>query len=650
MEIRNDVTNVPHGLPVPVGDSDFRDVINNESVYVDKTLFIDEILATKDKVVLITRPRRFGKTLNMTMLKYFLDLQVDGDGRKVADNTNRKLFDNLHIASTPTINEQGQYPVIFLSLKDVKGPNYQLVEQKLRLAMSRIFEEYQYLIATMDVEDSKAQKFLRIKNEKAEYGDLTDSLLFLSELIAKHHKVLPYVLIDEYDVPLNNSYNTNHYNDVLELIRALFSAGLKDNTQIKKAVVTGVFKIAKSGIWTGMNNTSDHSIISKKYAQYFGFTEEEVESLLKLASITDPSTKLEVKQWYNGYRIGDYTIYNPWSIIKYFSELTLAPYWVNTESMVAGDRKLSTNIMINDVIHAKVNLLIANFDKELTEITVNPEVIFSTKQEQKAEREQEPEEESSLFGLLLFGGYLSVDNAVYDESGFLVCQSRIPNREVLSIYNNSISLWIKDQLSISKTSFSSLCKEFILEDTASVKYTVDKALEIFGDRIAEKNESVFHGLIQSICLLKGDKHRLASESYTGQGRADSIFYPIKGKSDTVIIHEYKIIKDLKDELQLKTALKSAIWQIYEKIYVHAPLAKNKYFAEECQNIELRAVVILCNQITNEIVCEIMVRNHNLEEMKEIVSAFQSRPKDKVKIAELRIKIEEEVKKYIEVYM
>lgn len=636
-------------LPMPIGLSDFKTVINNKCVYVDKTLFAQEILNSSESVILITRPRRWGKTLAMSMLNYFLRLEIDENGKEIQNNSNRLLFNNLEIAKTDKFCEQGKHPVIFITLKDIKGRSYEEIEDKLRQKMSAVFKEFSYLYYAIKKNDlfedqANLDEFDKILNKTAKASDLTNSLALLSRLLYAHHGKPGFILIDEYDVPLNNSYNTDYYPETLYLIRGLLEAGIKDNNNMKKAIITGVFKIAKSGLWTGMNNSSDYSILSKKYAQYFGFTENEVENLLNLANIQDNVIKEAVKNWYNGYNIGGITMYNPWSIINFFSRLEIGPYWVNTESAVAGDRKLSTNIMITEQVHEKLNLLIANFGKELTEITISPEVVFATINQ----------DADALWGLLLFGGYLSIEEFRQRDYGLgIVAKAKIPNKEVLGIYQDSIAFWVQEKLSINQTSFDELTKNFKLEDAECVKNTIDKALELYGDRIAEKNENVFHSLIQSICLLKGDKHRLASESYSGFGRIDSIFYPVIGKSDTIIIHEYKIIKELKDEKQLKETLTRAIWQVYEKIYLAVPLTRNKYFEGLCSNVELRAIVILCNlngdQKDKKFNCEIVIRKNTIEEITEIARAFQSRPQDDDKIDLLKSKIDEEVKEYIESY-
>ena len=541
------------------------------------------------------------------MLKYFLAMEVDEKGKELEQNSNRPLFNNFKIASTDIINEQGKHPVIFITLKTVQGPSYQSLENQLRSVISDLFLEYKYLTNSME-EEIDSTKFKQILNRTSSPEDLTNSIQFLSKLIYKYHHKQPYVLIDEYDVPLNNSYNTDYYQEVLSLIRRLFGSGIKDNSYIEKAVVTGVFKIAKSGLWTGMNNSKDYSILSDKYAQYFGFTESEVEALLIEANIQDELIKSAVRQWYNGYTIGGFTIYNPWSIVNFFSDLKFGPYWINTESMVAGDRRLSTDLMITEQVHDKINLLITNFGKELTELTINPEVVFSTINQ----------EASSLFSLLLFGGYLSVESSYNDEMGFLVCQARIPNKEILRLYKSSISLWVKDKLAIDKKSFDSLSKDFNLEDIVSVKNVIDEAISIYGDRIAQKNENIFHGLIQSICLLKGDKHRIASESYSGAGRIDSIFYPIKGKSDTVIIHEYKIIKEATEE-NLVVTLRRAMWQVYNKIYTSKALFKKDFFKDEFNNFEIRAIIIICDE--NKANVQIIRKLHTVNEMRAIASDF-----------------------------
>lgn len=634
-------------LLMPTGDSDFKDILHNQCIYVDKTLLAKEILDSGEKVILITRPRRWGKTLGMSMLKYFLSLEVDAQGKEVENNSNRALFDNLEIAKTDKINEQGKHPVIFLTLKDVKGNSYEEIENNLRQKMSEILEQYTYLYEAIKKADpykykASLDQFDRILKRSSDKSDITKSIALLSRLLSDYHGKTPFVLIDEYDVPLNNTYNTDYYQDTLSLIRGLFEAGIKDNNCMKKAIVTGVFKIAKSGLWTGMNNSSDYSILSKQYAQHFGFTETQVEALLDQANIQDQTIKSAVKEWYNGYNIGGFTMYNPWSIINFFSRLQIAPYWVNTESAVAGDRKLSMDIMITEQIHDGINLLISNFGKECIEITINPEVVFSILNQ----------EANSLWGLLLFGGYLSVESfRIGGPGNRIIANAKIPNKEVLGLYEDSIVLWVREKLFIDQISFDSLGKNFNLEDIDCVRTTINKALELYGDRIAQKNENIFHSLIQSLCLFKGEKHQLASESLSGLGRIDSIFYPVAGKSNSIVIHEYKIIKDLRDEAQLKTALTNAIWQIYEKIYMDAPLLGNKYFEGLAKAVELRAIVILCNPINGKkFTCEILTRHHPIAQMKEIAKAFRSRPRDHARIAILKSEIQAEVEKYIEVYM
>ena len=611
-------------LKMPIGVSDFSAIIRNNCCFIDKTLFIKEILDSGGGVTLITRPRRWGKTLGLSMLECFLAMEVDADGQELAQNSNRPLFNNLKIEATNSINEQGKHPVIFICLKDTKADTYEETEASFRAIISDVFKQYQYIATSINnkviklaSDEDDLRLFKAIINRDSSITDLKSSLKELTRLIEAHHKKKTYLLIDEYDAPLNNAYNTKHYEQTLSLIKALFSSTLKGNDHMQKAVITGVFKIAKSGLFSGLNNCKDYSILAEQYAQYFGFTECEVEFLLTQANIHNQTIISAVRQWYNGYHIGKFTIYNPWSIINFFSDLKIGPYWVNTESMVTGERRLSTDIMITDEIHDKVNLLITNFGKELTEITINPEVVFAILQ-QKAE---------SLWGLLLFGGYLSVESSSYDQDGSLICQAKIPNEEVLSIYNSSIYSWVKDKLTLDKTSFDSLGRDFNLEDVNNVKQTIDNALEIYGNRIAQQNESIFHGLIQSICLLKGDKHRLVSESYTGKGRADSIFYPVEGKSDTVIIHEYKIIKDLKTIEELKASLEDAIWQIYDKIYSSEVLFKNIFHNLGLKYIEVRAIVIVCDNVFNKISTQIVVQKHLIEEMQNIVHAFTSDSSD-----------------------
>ena len=611
-------------LKMPIGVSDFSAIIRNNCCFIDKTLFIKEILDSGGGVTLITRPRRWGKTLGLSMLECFLAMEVDADGQELAQNSNRPLFNNLKIEATNSINEQGKHPVIFICLKDTKADSYKETEDNFRAIISDVYSQYEYIASAIESKVKKnssdlknLELFKSIINQESSITALKSSLKKLMKLIEAHHNKKTYLLIDEYDAPLNNAYNTKYYDKTLSLIKALFSMTLKSNKYLKKAVITGVFKIAKSGLFSGLNNCKDYSILSEQYAEYFGFTEAEVEDLLIQANIQNQTIKSAVRQWYNGYHLGKFTIYNPWSIINFFADLKIGPYWVNTESMVTGERRLSTDIMITEAIHNQVNLLITNFGQELTEITINPEVVFSIINT----------DAKSLFGLLLFGGYLSVEEYRQGDHGLeLVVNAKIPNREILAIYEESIYSWVKDKLSLDKTSFDALGVDFNLEDVNNVKQTIDHALEIYGSRIAAQNESIFHGLIQSICLFKGDKHRLASESYSGAGRVDSIFYPVKGKSDGVIIHEYKIIKDA-SEAKLTTALRRAMWQMYEKIYSANSLFKKDFSNYDFKNIEIRAIIIICDLDCSNV--QIISKHHSVSEMKEIVSHFRLDEKNAV---------------------
>ncbi|MBS5188242.1 MAG: AAA family ATPase, partial [Fusobacterium nucleatum] len=300
---------------IPIGLSNFKHLIEEDFYYFDKTKFIDEIIQDGAQVKLFTRPRRFGKTLNMSMLKYFFDI-------KEAEE-NRKIFKDLYIEKTESFKEQGQYPVIFLSLKDLKARTWEIMEKDIKSTVASLFSEYKYLLKDLDKFDTITFENVIMKNIELE--NLKEILKFLTKILYEKYNKKVIVLIDEYDSPLVSAYTNGYYENAKDFFKTFYSIVLKDNNYLQMGVLTGIIRVIKAGIFSDLNNLSTYTILSDDYTDSYGLTEEEVEKSLKDYGIEAEISK--VKDWYDGYKFGDSEVYNPWSIINFLRFKELRAYW-----------------------------------------------------------------------------------------------------------------------------------------------------------------------------------------------------------------------------------------------------------------------------------------------------------------------------------
>ncbi|MFC2424908.1 MAG: AAA family ATPase, partial [Fusobacterium polymorphum] len=303
---------------IPIGLSDFKHLIEEDFYYFDKTKFIDEIIQDGAQVKLFTRPRRFGKTLNMSMLKYFFDI-------KEAEK-NKKLFKDLYIEKTESFKEQGQYPVIFLSLKDLKARTWEEMQKDIKSTVARLFSEYKYLLKDLDKFDTITFENVIMKNIELE--NLKEILKFLTKILYEKYNKKVIVLIDEYDSPLVSAYTNGYYEKAKNFFKTFYSTVLKDNTYLQMGILTGIIRVIKAGIFSDLNNLRTYTILSDDYTDIYGLTEEEVEKSLKDYGIEAEISK--VKDWYDGYKFGDSEVYNPWSILNFLQDKELRAYWVDT--------------------------------------------------------------------------------------------------------------------------------------------------------------------------------------------------------------------------------------------------------------------------------------------------------------------------------
>ena len=513
---------------LPIGISDFKYLIEEDYYYFDKTNFIDEIIKDGSQVKLFTRPRRFGKTLNMSMLKYFFDIKEAKE--------NKKLFNGLYIEKTESFKRQGQYPVIFLSLKDLKAESWEEMQVGIKELLQNIFIEYKNLAKELDEFD--LLNFKKIINKEIEVEGLKSSLKFLSRILYEKYNKKVVVLIDEYDAPLVSAYMNRYYEKAKNFFKTFYSTVMKDNVYLQIGVMTGIIRVIKAGIFSDLNNISTYTILNDFYSNCYGLTEKEVEQALK-----DYNLEYEiqdVKDWYNGYKFGKSEVYNPWSILNFLQSKELRAYWVDT----------SGNDLINDVLKTTNKYTIRALEKLFNEKGLKQN-ISSTSDLSRLLGEDE------LWELLLFSGYLTVKEKIGDihESIYTL---RLPNKEVKDLFRKTFleryfgrgSKLIDLMEALTENRIEDFEEKFqeILLTSASYYDT--------------KNEDFYHGLILGMGLYLENQYYISSNKESGLGRYDLVIEP-KNKNDKAYILEFKVAKS---EESLNKESQEAVEQIISKKY------------------------------------------------------------------------------------
>ena len=512
---------------IGIGIEDFSEVIKENCYYIDKTKWIGEILEDKSKIKLFTRPRRFGKTLNMSMLKYFFNVENKEE--------NRKLFNGLDVEKSEYMSEQGQYPVIFISLKSIKAKTWEEAIQEIRLLVLELFSEYKYLLEDLDEYDLPRFKKYLLGN--ADFSELKNALLFLTRILFQKYKKEVILLIDEYDSPLISAYEHHYYSDAIAFFKVFYGEALKTNQYLKMGVMTGIIRVIKAGIFSDLNNLRVYSILDRQYPDFFGFNGEEVEKALKDFDIEYKLS--DVKLWYNGYKFGNSEVYNPWSILNFLKDGKLAPYWIDT----------SGNFLINQILK--------NTDSEIMETLEN---LFNG--ETVEENISGNSDLSSLLGqeeiweLLLFSGYLTIDEKIGEDYED-VYSLRLPNREVREFFRKKFidvnfgeSMFRKAMEGLKNLKFNIFQKylqNILLKSTS------------FMDT---KNEDFYHGLVLGMMFYLDNHYYVKSNEESGLGRYDVIIEP-KNKNNRGFILEFKVVKN---EDNLEKVSEEAIEQIMEKKY------------------------------------------------------------------------------------
>lgn len=524
-------------LPLPVGTTNYKKICE-DSYYVDKTLLIKEILDEKVNVALFTRPRRFGKTLNMDMLRTFFEKTAEDTGRYFQD---KKIWQQ----GEKYTNHQGQYPVIFLSLKDIKARKWQYAFDALKYIISVEYMRHSELKRSSELEEADIELYNRIVKNQAGYMEYVFSLQALSRMLHQHHKQAPVIIIDEYDTPIQEGFVNSYYDDAVEFIRSFFSAALKDNPHARQIVMTGILRIAKESIFSGLNNIRVFSVLDKKFSEFFGFTTSEVQ---QMAAYYEQTDKLpELKAWYDGYKFGDTEIFNPWSVINYFSNNCQAmPYWVQTSANTIIQEILKT---YNDDTYRNLHALLG---KTEVQSIVRTNIIYP--------KLKEPQ--TNILGFLLMTGYLKSTSTELDARGDYICRLSIPNKEIKTIYYNEIlSLLTED---IGENTVMNLANALYDKDAPKIKEALNTFMMKTISYYDNLKENYYHGLMLGLLAIGESNYDIRSNRESGLGRYDIQLIPKKSVLPGIIIEVKAADKDA--GVELSKLAQTALKQIDEKKY------------------------------------------------------------------------------------
>ena len=534
-------------LNIPVGISDFAQIRQNEYYYVDKSGLVSEILKTPaTEVTLITRPRRFGKTLGMSMLYNFFDIKKDS----------RKLFEGLEISKKDNVCKEwmNQYPVIFLTFKNIDGLNFQGAYDQLVYEIGSLFEEHSYLTDCEQLSENERQMFRRLQNQQASTVEISRSLQLLLQIMNKYYGKQVILLLDEYDVPLAKASTNNYYDQMLEIIKTMMSTALKDNSNLKFAIITGCLKISKESIFTGTNNFVSDTISSTRLNEYFGFTQKDVETILEDANITDQAQN--IKKWYDGYQFGDFDVYCPWDVMNYVRDLLKNPqarpesYWKNTSD--------------NAIIRSFIDYAGSNITKKLETLLSGGYIMQRV--EEDLTYDYLHSSEDNLWSVLYLTGYLTkvrkeeLSKAASDHISNELSALKIPNEEIREIFETTIKKWFEDNSKIwnRQPLFDAVWRKDTETATKEMNKLLRKTISYH-----DYKEDFYHAFLAGI--FAGAGYMVESNKEHGEGRSDVVVYDsIDGR---VVIFEAKYSKtiDAMDQ-DCQAAIKQIDQRMYAKEY------------------------------------------------------------------------------------
>ena len=526
---------------IAIGHHDFERIIEEDIYYVDKSFFIQKLIENKNGVFLFPRPRRFGKTLNMMLLRRYFE---------ISETSKAPLFEGLKIKEWEQFDYHlGRYPVIWLSMKDVKQDNWEVSKSKITSLLQSEYVRHNYLGNSEKLSQQDKLFFDAILNRIATDDQYQDSILKLCEFLYLHHGVKPILLIDEYDTPINNSYICNFYEECIGFMRLLYSNCLKDNNFVERAVLTGIYRVAKESIFSGLNNLKVSTLIDDEFADCFGFTPEEVHQLLIDTNALDREE--DVQRWYNGYIFGkEQVIYNPWSILSFLenTQRELKPYWVNTSS--------------NDIIKQLIMEGDADVKQEIEVLlgggtlkkAISEDVVFGNIQETP----------DALWNFFLFSGYLKLVSKVFDEQR-QEGEFQIPNIEIKTIFKDSVLYWFSKSQTYNKFNvvLDNLKKGRIKDFS---KYFADfiRMTCSYYDFADSEPEKVYHALVLGMMVQLQTEYRITSNRESGYGRYDVMLHPLQPNLPAFVFEFKKF--DAEDEESIQETLASAMQQMKTNNY------------------------------------------------------------------------------------
>jgi hypothetical protein len=526
---------------IAIGHHDFERIIEEDIYYVDKSLFIQKVIENKNGVFLFPRPRRFGKTLNMMLLRRYFE---------VSESSKAHLFEGLSIQKWKQFNTHlGKYPVIWLSFKDVKQEDWKTSKSKITSLLQDEYLRHSYLEESTKITSQQKEFYHSISNRIGTDDQYQDSILKLCELLYLHHGEKPMLLIDEYDTPINNSYIYHFYEECIGFIRLLYSNCLKDNNFVERAVLTGIYRVAKESIFSGLNNLKVSTLIDDEFADCFGFTPEEVHKLLVDTNALDRED--DVTRWYNGYMFGkDQVIYNPWSILSFLenTQRELKPYWVNTSS-----NDIIKKLIIEGDAEVKQEIEVLLGGGTLRK-TISEDVVFGNIQETP----------DALWNFFLFSGYLKVVNKIFDDENQLG-DFKIPNIEIKTIFKDSILYWFSKSQTYDRFNVVlDNLKKGRLEDFEDYFEDFIEKVCSYYDFADQEPERVYHALVLGMMVQLQSDYRITSNRESGFGRYDIMLHPLKTALPAYIFEFKKF--NAKRETSMDDSLNAAIIQMKTKNY------------------------------------------------------------------------------------
>lgn len=534
---------------LPIGVHDFAELIANNYYFVDKSLLIKELLDSGAKVTLLPRPRRFGKTVNMSMIRYFFEK---------TETSKRHFFDNLKITQYPNcMAKQGQYPVIFLTFKDIKESDWTSCQKMIKSLIAEEFRRHNYLLQSPALDDIQKKEFSQILDKSADIISYKETLTTLTAHLHKHYKERPLLLIDEYDAPLHAAAEYGYYDDVVNFMRGFLSGGLKDNSNLEFGILTGILRIAKESIFSGLNNLRVCTFLQDAYSDKFGLLETEVKDIITYFGLSKNMS--EVKSWYDGYQSGSYKLYNPWSIFSMLDNNGLMKaYWTNT----SGNALLKQIIQQSDItIKKDFEQLVRGspITKTIDENVVMPELYTN---------------EQAVWSVLLMSGYLTFENYRPDpeSEGSFIAELKIPNTEVASTYREQILAWFKAPKITQQ--YQSLLRHLVDGDVEKFKEVfTDFALQTlsFFDVNSYNPENFYHGLVLGMLASLRSSHEVSSNRESGLGRYDVSIFP-KDPTKPGIIIEFKVVHKRRNET-LESCAQDALKQLEAQKYEAAMRAR-----------------------------------------------------------------------------